>query len=64
MPNPATFLCLQEVLHNQLIDILTALNQSAEIGGEWKYIGVGRDGMFSRSASFCQSSWAPRVNLP
>lgn len=42
--NAETFICLQEVLHNQLIDILTALNhQSAEIGGEWKYIGVGRE---------------------
>jgi endonuclease/exonuclease/phosphatase family metal-dependent hydrolase len=41
--SPATFICLQEVLHNQLIDILTGLNHSAEISGEWKYIGVGRD---------------------
>jgi endonuclease/exonuclease/phosphatase family metal-dependent hydrolase len=40
---PATFICLQEVLHNQLLDILTALNQCADTGGEWKYIGVGRD---------------------
>ncbi|KAG0647752.1 Transcription factor himD [Hyphodiscus hymeniophilus] len=40
---PATFICLQEVLHNQLVDISTALNQSADIGGEWEYIGVGRD---------------------
>jgi len=40
---PETFICLQEVLHNQLIDILTDLNQSTENGGEWKYIGVGRD---------------------
>ena len=40
---PATFICLQEVLHNQLIDILATLNQSADLGGEWKYIGVGRD---------------------
>ena len=36
-PNPATFICLQEVLHNQLVDILAAL------GGEWEYIGVGRE---------------------
>jgi endonuclease/exonuclease/phosphatase family metal-dependent hydrolase len=40
---PETFVCLQEVLHSQLIDILTALNRSTEIGGEWEYIGVGRD---------------------
>jgi endonuclease/exonuclease/phosphatase family metal-dependent hydrolase len=43
VPNPETFICLQEVLHNQLIDISTALNPSAGIGGEWKYIGVGRE---------------------
>ena len=40
---PETFICLQEVLHNQLIDVLTALNQSSEVGGKWKHIGVGRD---------------------
>jgi endonuclease/exonuclease/phosphatase family metal-dependent hydrolase len=31
-----TFLCLQEVLHSQLLDILSVLP-------EWTYIGVGRD---------------------
>ena len=40
---PATFICLQEVVHNQLVDISAALNQSAGTGGDWKYIGVGRD---------------------
>jgi endonuclease/exonuclease/phosphatase family metal-dependent hydrolase len=42
---PETFICLQEVLHSQLVDILGALNKAA--GGQtqasWSYIGVGRD---------------------
>jgi endonuclease/exonuclease/phosphatase family metal-dependent hydrolase len=39
-----TFICLQEVLHNQLGDILAGLNQEAEPEApEWDYIGVGRD---------------------
>jgi endonuclease/exonuclease/phosphatase family metal-dependent hydrolase len=37
-----TFICLQEVLHSQLIDISTSLNDSAS-EGQWRYIGVGRD---------------------
>jgi len=36
---PATFICLQEVLHSQLVDISSSLNE----GDEWNYIGVGRD---------------------
>lgn len=35
--NPESFLCLQEVLNNQLTDIMSGL------GSEWSYIGVGRD---------------------
>ena len=39
-----TFICLQEVLHNQLGDILAGLNQDTEPQApDWKYIGVGRD---------------------
>lgn len=39
-----TFICLQEVLHNQLGDVLAGLNQEAEPeASEWGYIGVGRD---------------------
>ncbi|KAJ5873940.1 uncharacterized protein N7529_002370 [Penicillium soppii] len=39
-----TFICLQEVLHSQLIEIVAGLNQEAEPGApEWEYIGVGRD---------------------
>jgi endonuclease/exonuclease/phosphatase family metal-dependent hydrolase len=37
---PETFICLQEVLHQQVIDILQALNAT---GADWGYIGVGRD---------------------
>lgn len=35
--NSESFICLQEVLHNQLVDIMSGL------GDEWDYIGVGRD---------------------
>ncbi|KAJ5947317.1 hypothetical protein N7466_000332 [Penicillium verhagenii] len=39
-----TFICLQEVLHNQLEDIRAELNPSnASLNQEWEYIGVGRD---------------------
>jgi endonuclease/exonuclease/phosphatase family metal-dependent hydrolase len=39
-----TFVCLQEVLHNQLGDILAGLNRDTEPEApEWEYIGVGRD---------------------
>jgi endonuclease/exonuclease/phosphatase family metal-dependent hydrolase len=45
--NPASFICLQEVLHGQLVDILTELNGAspavASTSMEWAYIGVGRD---------------------
>ncbi|RDW65553.1 endonuclease family protein-like protein [Coleophoma crateriformis] len=40
--NPrSTFICLQEVLHSQLMDIHTALN--ADEPESWAYIGVGRN---------------------
>ncbi|KAE9367640.1 DNase I-like protein [Stipitochalara longipes BDJ] len=40
-----TFICLQEVLHTQLMDILSSLNKStaAQDPASWSYIGVGRD---------------------
>jgi endonuclease/exonuclease/phosphatase family metal-dependent hydrolase len=41
--NPATFICLQEVLHQQLQDVLESLNYSPASDDEWAYIGVGRD---------------------
>jgi endonuclease/exonuclease/phosphatase family metal-dependent hydrolase len=40
--DPATFICLQEVLHSQLADIMQTLNETAN-SGKWAYIGVGRD---------------------
>jgi endonuclease/exonuclease/phosphatase family metal-dependent hydrolase len=36
------FICLQEVLHAQLTDIMAGLNADAH-EPEWAYIGVGRD---------------------
>lgn len=44
--NPEAFICLQEVLHEQLLDILSGLNSTtSSLSGqdEWAYIGVGRD---------------------
>lgn len=38
--NPETFLCLQEVLHGQLEDLMAGLNTGGE---KWEYIGVGRN---------------------
>ncbi|EFQ86726.1 hypothetical protein PTT_17936 [Pyrenophora teres f. teres 0-1] len=35
--NAESFICLQEVLHSQLVDIMCGLSS------EWAYIGVGRD---------------------
>ncbi|OJJ47005.1 hypothetical protein ASPZODRAFT_131926 [Penicilliopsis zonata CBS 506.65] len=45
---PDSFVCLQEVLHQQLVDILNGLNDHGEtpVAAEaprWAYIGVGRD---------------------
>lgn len=37
---PETFICLQEVLHRQLLDIHHGLDHD---GPQWEYIGVGRD---------------------
>ena len=45
--SPNAFICLQEVLHNQLIDIEDGLNTSKtplwSVESKWAYIGVGRD---------------------
>ena len=35
-----SFICLQEVLHQQLVDIITGLNSQKET---WAFVGVGRD---------------------
>ncbi|KAE8454346.1 hypothetical protein EG329_005271 [Mollisiaceae sp. DMI_Dod_QoI] len=39
---PTSFICLQEVLHSQLKDVLASLNESSSLS-QWAYIGVGRD---------------------
>jgi endonuclease/exonuclease/phosphatase family metal-dependent hydrolase len=39
--NPESFICLQEVLNNQLVDILSGLNSDSSI--EWAHVGVGRE---------------------
>jgi endonuclease/exonuclease/phosphatase family metal-dependent hydrolase len=44
--NQESFICLQEVLHPQLVDILSRLNETSGTSSntkEWAYIGVGRD---------------------
>jgi endonuclease/exonuclease/phosphatase family metal-dependent hydrolase len=52
--NPESFICLQEVLHQQLLDIMSDLNSpnststlnpnsTETLKGEWAYIGVGRN---------------------
>ncbi|KAL2864469.1 endonuclease/exonuclease/phosphatase family protein [Aspergillus lucknowensis] len=50
--NQDAFICLQEVLHNQLIDVLSGLNsresttpdsEPEDTNRSWAYIGVGRD---------------------
>lgn len=41
--NPEAFICLQEVLHSQLIDILNTLNGKYSGQDEWASIGVGRE---------------------
>ena len=42
---PETFICLQEVLHSQLLDIQSSLNKTTDSSSQdsWSYIGVGRD---------------------
>jgi endonuclease/exonuclease/phosphatase family metal-dependent hydrolase len=40
---PEAFICLQEVLHHQLMDVLSSLNEAATHEAKWAYIGVGRD---------------------
>ncbi|KAF2711688.1 hypothetical protein K504DRAFT_375359 [Pleomassaria siparia CBS 279.74] len=43
---PESFICLQEVLHQQILDVMDDLNGLNEVNKskeEWAYIGVGRD---------------------
>ncbi|KAG7746330.1 hypothetical protein KL912_004590 [Ogataea haglerorum] len=50
-----TFICLQEVVHGQLMDI------ARDLGNDWGYIGVGRDDGYTRGEYnpifYCRSSW-------
>jgi len=42
--NPESFICLQEVLDNQLGDILNGMNSNSTLQQDrWGYIGVGRE---------------------
>jgi endonuclease/exonuclease/phosphatase family metal-dependent hydrolase len=41
--NAPAFICLQEVLHSQLVDIIDGLNGPPSDEQQWAYIGVGRD---------------------
>ena len=44
---PTALICLQEVLHEQLLNILEGLNvpegDAPSPAGQWSYVGVGRD---------------------
>ena len=40
---PEAFICLQEVLDQQLLDIADGLNEGCEKSVKWEYVGVGRD---------------------
>ncbi|KAL8972559.1 MAG: hypothetical protein Q9183_000485 [Haloplaca sp. 2 TL-2023] len=59
-----SLICLQEVLHRQLLDVLEGLNSDAK--GEWNYIGAGRDDgkhageycpIFYRPSAWALQSW-------
>lgn len=68
--NREAFICLQEVLHSQLFDILSGLNSSTTIASdsqnedhetkkeEWAYIGVGRDN------GHCAGEYSPIIYRP
>ncbi|KAI2789500.1 hypothetical protein POX_d04992 [Penicillium oxalicum] len=62
-----TLVCLQEVLHEQLVDIHTGLNKAtSSLESDWAYIGVGRDDghqageyspIFYRESAWCLIHW-------
>ena len=62
-----SFICLQEVLHHQLLDIIAALNSKRKA---WAFVGVGRDdgleaGEYSPiCVSFCNSNLLPLLQCP
>lgn len=55
--NPEAFICLQEVLHQQIVDIRSLLNSTGEV---WDYIGVGRDDGFA-SGEYSPIFYRPAV---
>jgi endonuclease/exonuclease/phosphatase family metal-dependent hydrolase len=60
--SPTAFICLQEVLHSQLIDILDALNEDTIQTGtpEWAFLGVGRDDG-KKAGEFCPILYRPAI---
>lgn len=42
--NQESLICLQEALHEQLIDIINGLNERSGKGASWTYVGCGRQG--------------------
>ncbi|GAD91805.1 endonuclease/exonuclease/phosphatase family protein [Paecilomyces variotii No. 5] len=59
--NQESFICLQEVLHVQLVDILSGLNkESGSNSPEWAYIGVGRDDG-KDAGEYCPIIYRPAV---
>ena len=62
--NPNAFICLQEVLHSQLIDIEDGLNTSKtplwSVYSKWAYLGVGRDDGHE-AGEYCPIFYQPSV---
>ena len=58
-----SFICLQEVLYQQLLDILAALNSKKKA---WAFVGVGRDdGLEAGEYSpICKSCFLPLLRSP
>lgn len=57
-----SFICLQEVLHQQLVDILVSLNSKTMA---WTFVGVGRDdGVEAGEYSpICTCFWGSSLSL-
>ncbi|KAL8874639.1 MAG: hypothetical protein Q9174_000044 [Haloplaca sp. 1 TL-2023] len=53
-----SLICLQEVLHGQLLDLLNGLNN--DVKGEWHYIGAGRDDG-REAGEYCPILYRPSV---
>jgi endonuclease/exonuclease/phosphatase family metal-dependent hydrolase len=59
---PESFICLQEVLHKQLIDIVRGLNETSSNAksSEWAFLGVGRDDG-KQAGEYCPILYRPAV---